>query len=139
MVTEIVLLGLIGLQVVAGGRAGAADADGWHSDELVIADLTANIQKAPDSLLESYLGSGNPVGYYRTLAGVARSEHLSLFDSSLAAEDRRRGIAASLLTNVVLPADGTTLSGTAVIDASTSFRGPDTAVQFRVSGEHLRG
>ena len=106
IVMEVVLLGLIGLQVVDADRAVAADADGWHSDELVIADLTANIQNAPDSLLESYPARATPWEILRTLAGFARSEHLSLFDASLAAEDRRRGIAASLLTNVVLPADG---------------------------------
>ena len=137
IVMEVVLLGLIGLQVVDTDRAGAADADGWHSDELVIADLTANIRDAPDSLLESSLGSGDPVGYPEPWPASPGPSTSACFDSSLAAEDRRRGIAASLLTNVVLPADGTTLSGSAVIDASTSFRGSDTAVQFRASGEHL--
>ncbi len=122
-------------QVVSGTRAGADDASAWHAEQLVIADLTVNIATAPDSLVQTYLGN-YPPQYVRSLAAFAKSERLSLFDTSLFVQDQRLGITPSLLTRVLVPVDGARLSGTAVLDAYTASD-TNVTVQFRVSGGSL--
>ncbi len=134
MVALVALLGLVAVQVIAGDSGAIDDADAWHANQLMVADLTANVNQAPEGLLNAYLGPA-PAGYFRSMAGFARSQQLSLFDTSLAAEDQRRGIPPSLLR----PIEGTKLSGTQTLIAYAAVKeAATTTVQFRVTGGGLR-
>jgi hypothetical protein len=130
------LLGLMGIQLQLGTSSALADASAWHNQELAVTDVTANIDTAPDSLLGRYLGS-YPASFMRQMALFAQAQHLSLFDTSLATEDRRQGLNPDLLTVLLLPKDGAVLSGTQVLDASAEATKGVTAVQFRASGANL--
>lgn len=135
ILSVVVLLGILTFQVVDGDAAAMNYAGGWRSHEFTVADVTANIGHAPDSLVESQLGA-YPASYIRPLASYAASQHLSLFDTPLATEDRDRGLFPALLTQIIIPKDGASLSGTELLDAE-AVTTDDTSVQFRISGPTL--
>jgi hypothetical protein len=130
------LLALMAIQLQLGTSPALADASAWHNQELTIAEVTANIDSASDTLVTRYLGS-YPASYMRQMARFAQAQHLSLFDTPLAAEDRRQGLNPDLLTVLLVPADGTIVSGVQVLDASAEVTKGVTAVQFRATGGNL--
>jgi hypothetical protein len=130
------LVGLIGLQVLSGFGAGLNNAAGWHSEELDIADVTVNIDKAPDGLVQSQLGSYDP-DFFRQMAAYARTDRLSLFGTSAVAKYTRQGLYPDLVTAVTRPVYGATLSGTTVFDASVIYPAHLTTVRFSITGGSL--
>jgi len=123
------------VQPVVSNKNGPADSGAWHSEEMNIANVTANIARAPNYVVQSTLG-GYSVPYMRQMAAFARSDHLSLFGTSLASEQAGAGLAASLQTSVLRPAQDATLRGTTTLVAGVLA--PDvTDVQFVVTGEGL--
>jgi hypothetical protein len=130
------LVGLIGLQVMSGFSGGLNNAAGWHSEEVDIADVSVNIDKAPDDLVESQLGSYGP-DFLRQMAAYARANRLSLFGTSAVAEYTRQGLIPDLVTAVTRPTYGATLSGTTVFDASVIYPADLTTVRFSVTGGSL--
>ena len=68
------------------------------------------------------------------MTATARSEHLSLFDTPLAAEDTRRGLFPSLQSSVLVPGDGAIVSGNKVLDAGVLVPTAGRRVQFRITG-----
>ena len=86
---QLVLVGLILVQAVLTTRSGITAASDWHQRQLVAADVAVNIDEADDSLVQNALGlyGDYPTGLIRQMIATARSEHLSLFDTPLAAKD----------------------------------------------------
>ena len=136
LVSLIVLVGIMCVQVTSGDKAAMRNGGGWRSQELDVADVTANIHQAPDSLVESQLGS-YPPSYIRPLASFAKSDRLSLFNTPLVTEDVERGIFPSLLTQVIRPEDGTRLSGDELLEARAVPVPGITSVQFQISSSSL--
>jgi hypothetical protein len=127
----------MGLQVLTALGQGAGSAAGWHAEELDIANVTANINNASDELVAANLGS-YPVSYIRSMARAARDDHLSLFSTSLAADQQRDGINPGLLTIVDAPSNNEYLSGRVIVDC-TAREENLTSVQFLVTGHgHVR-
>ena len=131
-IISVVLVGLVVLQVILGTTSGLVDARAWHQREALIADVTTNIQQVPDGLLGGYLGGYYPPTQVRSMTAVARSQHLSLFDTQLATTDEHRGLAPTIVTSVAVPADGAILSGTTVLAALNLDR--KYSVEFEVIG-----
>lgn len=132
------LVFLFGVQVLMGTSTELSDAAAFHNQELTMIDVTANIDRVPDSVISSVLGS-YPPSFIRQMASVARSERLSLFDTPLAAEDSRVGLFPSFDVAVIRPPDGSVVSGSVLLDASVAISKSLTAVEFRVTGEGLHG
>jgi hypothetical protein len=128
-----VLLGLFVLQVLLGFTNGLNYGRSWFHTQSDVADITANIDAAPDQLVQTF----NPYIYsteqVRRLAAFARADQLSLFATSLGATDRRSGLFAELVTRMVRPVDGSVLSGRALLDATTDTATNVTTVQFRAN------
>jgi hypothetical protein len=131
------LVALIVLALVIGTHPALDDAAAFRAEGLAADNVTANINDASDAVIASTLGS-YPVPYMRQLAGFAARDRLSLFDTPLAAEDRKRGLAASEIVTVVRPKYGDRLSGLQLVIAQISTKGV-TTVQFRISGPRLHG
>jgi hypothetical protein len=127
------LIGLVLVQAVLTIPSGITDASAWYQRQLVAADVAVNIDEASDSLVQNDLGTYLPA-FIRQMAATARSEHLSLFDTPLAAEDTRRGLFPSLQSSVLVPGEGAILSGNKVLDAGVSVSTAGRRVQFRITG-----
>lgn len=133
---QLVLVSLILVQAVLNTRSGITDVSIWYQSQLVAADVAANIDEASDSLVQNDLGlyGDYPTSFIRQMMAAARSEHLSLFDTPLAAEDTRRGLFPSIQSSVGVPADFAIVSGTQVLDAGVFVSTAGTKVQFRITG-----
>ncbi len=127
-----VLIVLVGAQVVVGVPAGLSDARSWHQRQLVTADVTANLSQAPDNVLEDELGQWPP-GFVRQMDQIARADRLSLFATPVAGALQRQGLFPSVVTQILTPADGGTVSGVQPLDASNLSRRAHTTVQFHLS------
>jgi len=133
MLSWVVLVALLVVQVPRAFLHGYQSGEGWHAAELDSVAVAANIDTAPDMVVVRRLGNYQP-SYVRGLVPFARSQHLSLFDTALAARDRRAGIDPTLLVAVLRPLAGSTVSGTVVLDARAEFRGVRAIVSFRLTG-----
>jgi hypothetical protein len=134
-ILRLVLLSAVLLQIVFGAINGVTEARELHSDQISISDITANIDKAPDVLIEREVFQTPK--WIRSMAHVAQARHLSLFATSAAATFNREGLFpafSELSTYVLLPANGATLSGTAVLDAVVTGDEPPTKVTFHLTG-----
>jgi hypothetical protein len=129
------LLVLMVIQFTVGFGAGLADANGWHGQELTVADVTANIDQATDGVVSGQLGQ-YPPSYIRPLAAFARAQHLSLFDTPLAPQLADEGLYPSLLTAVVYPKAWSVLSGSQFLDAFANTQGI-SSVEIRATGGTL--
>jgi hypothetical protein len=135
---QLVLVILLVVQVGAATGQGLLFARAWHDQELTMADVEANIDRAPNGLILATLGA-YPTSFVRPLARFAQAQHLGLYNSGLYAQDRRSGLASSLVTQVLSPANRAVLSGTKVIWSEAYLSDPHDAVEFRVSGNGLHG
>ena len=129
------LIGLVLIQAVLTIPSGITDASASRQRQLVAADVAVNIDEANDPLVQNELGDywWGPA-FIRQMTAIARSEHLSLFDTSLAAVDRRRGLFPSLQSSVLAPGDGAIVSGNKVLDAGVLVPTAGRRVQFRITG-----
>jgi hypothetical protein len=123
---------LMGIQVVMAKGQATAGASGSHAQELEIANVTANIDSAPDGVVANTLGDYS-VPCIRSMANAACGEHLSLCTTSLAADEQRAGLDPDLLTQMNRPYSGQHLSGTVVLDTS-AWPSHVTAVQLVATG-----
>ncbi len=144
---RVILAVALFLVLTLGTRNGLAEARSWHKTLTVAAEVTANIDKAPDSLVEStlYPDPEANIGFVRTDAQIARAHHLSLFGTLEAAHYAKKGLPVESLpvTSVTIPKNGATLKGVAGLwaSASESFGpikvGSVSKVEFQVSGSGL--
>ena len=129
------LITVVLVQALVTTQSGIADASAWYQRQLVVADIDVNIDKASDALVQNALGAAIPAGFIRQMTAIARSEHLSLFDTPLAAQDARRGLFPYLQTSVLVPANGAVVSGTRILDAGISVSTGGTKIRFRITVE----
>jgi hypothetical protein len=126
--------GLLVLQFLLGWGPGIGGAAGWHSAELERMNVAANSADASDGLLVSVLGpDGNPyepASSLRQYVAEAKADRLSFFATQKAAQEVRQGLDRYLNTAVIRPAPGSTLSGTAILDAAVGDIHNVERVQF---------
>jgi hypothetical protein len=131
------LLAAIGLQVLLGTTTGISQARAWHQSQLVAADVTVNIQRAPDSLVYSALYNDYNLGLIRRDAAFARAHDLSLFATAAVSQYTREGLLSlPVPTWVVKPADGARVHGGEWLLANTGGYGA-SRVNFYVTGGNL--
>jgi hypothetical protein len=133
----LVLVVLILIQVGVGTSEAFNAADAWHAHELTGADITANIDKAPDDLVQQYLGSGfQTAQFIRDMAGVAKVDHLSLFGTQLATQFEHRGLTVERTppsNYIIRPIFGSTVTGSVVLDALASEPYGISRVEFTLA------
>lgn len=110
---------VLGMQFLVSRGLSDADAAAWHRQELTVANVTANAAAAPDGLIGEDL-SDYPVPVTRTFIGYAREDHLSLFNTGLAAAEVRRGLDQHQLTQMVRPYAGQTVAGRVGLEAGVA-------------------
>jgi hypothetical protein len=151
LVIRTTLVGAICLQVVLGIGNGLAIGREWHQSQLLAADVTVNINLAPDDLVESaLLPSPYLVDYVRQMTQIAKTHHLSLFATNAVALYTKEGLPAyhtPTETEVGLPSQGATLEGYQFLNANASdnfgvtktSRGSEPSrVEFHITGSGLR-
>ena len=127
------------LTLVLGTVNGLNDADSWQHSQIQASRLIANIQKAPDSMVERVL-TVNPYDLQETryLAAFARSNRLSLFESPSTVDQYvRAGLpytASSLMTTVISPQSGTVVKGGVALVATAQSDFGVTSVDFDIDG-----
>jgi hypothetical protein len=129
----IVAVVVLGIQAVHAMSAGLTQGRGWQKLELGAANMAANVRDAPDATLPERLGLFLKAPYIRHSVALARADHLSLFDSSLAATEARNGLDPSVLITIFEPASGAVVKGPTPLAVGVVYPGV-TAVQFEVSG-----
>jgi len=137
--TPVVLLGcalaLCAGQAIESNRVGPDDSGGWHSEQITIANVTANIARLPDYVVQDHLGGYAP-SYMRSMTAYASQQKLSLFATSLAAQQRQAGLQPLLEATVLYPHDLADLRGTFFMRAGVVA--PDvTDVEFVLYGQGL--
>ena len=133
-ILRIVVVGSVLLQIVLGTINGLTQASQFHRTQTTISDITANIDRAPDILVESEV-LGSPARI-RKWAQIAETHHLSLFGTDAAATYRKEGLfpdLSVLSTTVLTPASGAQLSGTVLLDAAASDDVNVTRVTYSLS------
>jgi hypothetical protein len=134
-ILRMVMVGVMLLTIVFGTINGLHGARALHYYQMTLADITANIHKAPDSLVEMEVLQ--TPAWIRKEAQFAETDRLSLFATAAAATYRKEGLppAFSILhTGIIAPANGAQLSGTVALDALSADDVPVTKVTFDLSG-----
>ena len=129
-----VVVGAVVVQIILGTLNGLSDASRLRGGEVALADVTANIDRAPDRLVEDEILQ-SPV-WIRKMAKIAETDHLSLFATGAAAEYRKEGLFPwffAIRASVIVPANGATLSGAAPLDVLTAGAVSPTRVTFSVA------
>jgi hypothetical protein len=78
------LTAAIGLQVLLGTVSGISQARAWHQSQIVAADLTVNIDRAPQSLIYAALCEDLCFRYIGRDVHFVSTHHLSLFSTGAA-------------------------------------------------------
>ncbi len=131
------LVGVICLQVVLGTGEALTSIRAWHQDQIAAADVTVNIDKASDALVQDEIARNSSARQY---AQIARFHHLSLFATDAVSYYTREGLFSYfsvLRTSVLRPANGATVSGDQLLDASASDMSGVTKVAFHLTGGTL--
>jgi Bacterial Ig domain len=134
---QLVLVVLIVFQLVLGTENGLIFARAWRSQEAVIADVSVNVKKAADPMVQSELGQTLDPSFIRQMAEYARSQRLSLFGTSVVVADTRQGLFQSLLTSIIVPANDSTVSGNTALDAVVGDSTNVKRVEFQATGPSL--
>ena len=140
-ITTVALIGLICLmliQVVSGNEESLPNVRAWRGEELTVANVTVNIDKAPDALVENELGL-YPVPFLRQMTAFARSQRLSLFATNAVARYTKEGLPSTPppVTSMLSPKNGATLRGRLWLVASASDISGVTKVDFHLTGGML--
>jgi len=143
----VILTAAIGLQVLLGTVSGISQARAWYDSQIVAADLTVNIDKAPNNLIYGALCEDDCFSFIRQRADFIRANHLSLFATSAVDQYEREGFRAipvsalPLTTWVVKPVEGARLRGfqwlSAVSQLTSSGDPGATSVNVYVTGRTL--
>ena len=133
------LLGAVSLLVVLGNLVGIDFGRYWHQREEVIADVTVNLDKVSNHIVDTYVFPGG-AQYVRREAHIASNLHLSLFATSAVSHYSKEGLFKELTAvraHVLKPSANATLSGTEDFYASATSPIGITKVQFRLTGGKL--
>ncbi len=137
-----IVIAAICTQFFFGIENGLRGARAWHQNQLVAADVTVNIDKAPDPLVQSALdcACSNDANYIRQMVHVAKTHRLSLFATDAPALYAREGLPADHtppVTSMISPKNGARLKGGSLLKASASDNYGVTNVEFRITGGML--
>ena len=106
-----ILVVLIALQVVLGTAEGLVYARSWERQEIVVADITVNMQKAPNALIGAEVVpdpvslSASFLALLRHWAQLARRQRLSLFATDALPLYQETGILIRVSTQIVTPSN----------------------------------
>ncbi len=141
------LTAAIGFQMLLGTLSGISQARAWYGSQILAADLTVNIDKAPDYLIYSALCEDPCFGIIRQDVHFLRAHHLSLFATSAVDQYARKGwlavpvSALPLSTWVIAPVNGTRLRGVQPLLAASELANTGaqgaSKVDFYVTGKAL--
>ena len=135
-VMRAILMLAIFLQIIVGTDNGLTYARAWNHTLLVAGNVTVNIDKASDDLVQSTLFVGAAdVSFIRQSAQIAKTRHLSLFATSVQAYYTKEGLLPELTdvhTRMLRPLNGATLEGTCVLDAGASDMSGVTKLEYRL-------
>jgi hypothetical protein len=134
-VLRLVVSGIALLQIGLGTVNGLATARQSNSYQISMSDITANLDRAPVSLVDREVLQ--TPAWIRQTVRIAETRHLSLFSTSAAATYRKIGLFPSfstVRTDILLPANGATVSGHAVLDAAVIVDVPPSKVTFEITG-----
>jgi hypothetical protein len=141
------LTAAIGLQVLLGTVNGISQARAWYGSQILAADLTVNIDKAPGYLIYSALCEDFCFSFIRQRVNFVRAHHLSLFATSAADQYARQGwraipvSALSMYAWVPKPVNGARLRGFQWLVAESSLTSTAdlgaSRVNFYVTGRTL--
>lgn len=123
------------LATVLGTGHGIVSAASWSNAQQVAADITVNINRASDALVQYGVVKGDPV-HTRQSVETMKAHRLSLFDTGAVEHYGRQGLRPELTavhTAIIIPANGATLTGTAGLDALASDISGVTKVDIRAS------
>ncbi len=126
-----VVVGVVVLQILLGTLNGRSNAEVIHASEIGFSDITANIDRTPDSLVKTEVLQ-NP-RWIRSTAQIAQADDLSLFATGDAASYRKEGLFTyfkAVRAILLIPANGAQLSGTALLDAAAVTQDEATRVVF---------
>ena len=132
---------LVTLQIVLGTDNGISRAHDYHRAEITGAVVTANIQSAPDGLIESQLGSSyDPASFIRQMTDFLQAHHLSLFSTSAINSYKNQSLPVDRTlptTHLVQPANGAVLHGVSILGATEADHYGEATVEFvvRSSGQ----
>ena len=141
----VILVVAIGVQVLFGTANGISQARSWYDSQVLAADVTANIDKAPDYLINGVLCEAC-VSLPRQYTPFVRAHHLSLFSTSAGeqySKDGWKAVPASadpMETYVLAPIWGETMRGSEALVAVSQFPngqpgGP--VIEFEIRGRML--
>ena len=117
----LLLVGLIAVQAVVGTYEAFSSAKAWRANEIGEADITANMDRAPNTLVQEEMGSVfMSAPFIRRMTSVARADRLSLFGTELAPDLERSGLTVDRtlpVTYIANPLNGSTVHNKAVLAA----------------------
>jgi hypothetical protein len=122
------------VQVILGTGHGLVSAKSWSESQKVVADITVNIDRASNSLVQSELSQGSST-VSRQLTRTMKTRHLSLFATSAQAYYTKVGLLTELTdihTRMLIPPNDATLKGTCVLVARASDMSGVTKVEYRL-------
>ncbi len=145
LVLRVIVTSTIVILVILGTRNGLNGAKGWHQILSDSADVTVNVQKAPDGVVASVLYSFRDTAFTRQMAQIAKTQDLSVFATGAARQYAKEGLSVESrpVTRVVSPMNGTTLNGNARLTATAgvnigTFGFNASRVEFSATGGTLR-
>lgn len=139
VVRPVVVVG-VGMLVVFGTLFGLDYGRYWHNQEVEIADITANLNSVPNSLIDQTMFPGGGARYVRQWAKWAALHQVGPVASATDQHYAEVGLLPTLTevrTSLYWPADGTRLSGTQKLYASASSPVGITRVDFEIAGGSL--
>jgi hypothetical protein len=141
----VIVTSTIVILVILGTRNGLNEAKGWRQILSDSADVTVNVQKAPDDVVASVLYSFRDTAFTRQMAQIAKTRDLSVFATADAHRYAREGLSVESrpVTRMVSPTNGATLKGKAWLTASAgvsigAFAFNANKVEFVATGGGLR-
>ena len=145
LVLRVIVTSTIVILVILGTRNGLNGAKGWRQILSDSADVTVNVQKAPDGVVASVLYSFRDTAFTRQMAQIAKTQDLSVFATGAARQYAKEGLSVESrpVTRVVSPMNGTTLNGNAWLTATAgvnigAFGFNASRVEFSATGGTLR-
>jgi hypothetical protein len=129
----VVAVVVLGIQAMISFSSGLTQGRGWQSLELQAANMAANIRQAPDVTVPERLGPFLRPAFIRHAVALAGADHLSLFDSPLAATEAGKGLDPSVLATIFEPESGALVKGPTALAVGLVYPGV-MSVEFEVSG-----
>jgi hypothetical protein len=133
---RLVASGVVVAQIGFGTANGITTASQTHTYQITISDITANIDRAPVSLVDREVLQ--TPAWIHQVVHIAKAHRLSLFSTSAAAAYRKQGLFpefSTVQTEIIVPADGAAVSSNVALDAVVVADAPATKVVFEITDQ----